>query len=73
LGAVPAQSSRPFLEFSSLTELQSGATDSSQAWFWSDRWQAMEREADADIFAGKLRRFNDVDGLLSELKRRRRT
>jgi hypothetical protein len=29
----------------------------------------MEREADADIFAGKLRRFNDVDELLSELKR----
>ena len=25
-----------------------------QAWFWTDKWQAMEREADADIAAGRL-------------------
>jgi len=26
-----------------------------QQWFWSDRWQEMEREADADIAAGRVR------------------
>jgi antitoxin MazE len=41
--------------------------DASQAWFWSDRWQAMEREADADIAAGRLKQFESADDLLSEL------
>ena len=44
------------------------AVDASQAWFWSDRWQAMEREADAAIAAGRVRRFNSGDDLLEELK-----
>ena len=26
--------------------------DADQRWFWTDRWQAMEREADAEIAAG---------------------
>ncbi len=41
--------------------------DASQAWFWSDRWQAMEREADADIAAGRVKRFESADDFLSEL------
>lgn len=35
-----------------------------QAWFWSDRWQAMEREADADIAAGRTTVVDGLDGLL---------
>lgn len=35
-----------------------------QAWFWAERWQAMEREADADITAGRTR---VVDGLEERL------
>jgi hypothetical protein len=42
--------------------------DASQAWFWSERWQAMEREADAAIAAGRLRKFDSADDLLAELK-----
>ena len=45
------------------------AIDASQAWFWSDRWQAMEREADADIRAGRVKRFNSADELLAELEK----
>ena len=30
-----------------------------QAWFWADRWQRLEREADADVAA---RRTTVVDG-----------
>lgn len=41
--------------------------DPSQAWFWSDEWQAMEREADDDVAAGRVKRFNDVESLLTEL------
>ena len=25
-----------------------------EAWFWTERWQAMEREADEDIAAGRV-------------------
>ncbi len=43
------------------------AVDASQSWFWSERWQQMEREADADIQAGRVRRFDSVDDFLAEL------
>lgn len=38
-----------------------------QQWFWSDRWQRMEREAEEDIAAGRLERFDSMDDLLSDL------
>jgi bifunctional DNA-binding transcriptional regulator/antitoxin component of YhaV-PrlF toxin-antitoxin module len=41
--------------------------DPAQAWFWSDQWQAREREADDDVAAGRVKRFNDVEALLTEL------
>lgn len=40
------------------------AVPADQAWFWSDRWQAMEREADADIAAGQTTVVDGVDGLM---------
>jgi len=43
------------------------AIDASQAWFWSERWQAMEREASADIAAGRVKRFDSADDLIAEL------
>jgi hypothetical protein len=30
-----------------------GEIDTDQAWFWTPEWQAGEREADADIAAGR--------------------
>jgi hypothetical protein len=41
--------------------------DASQAWFWSERWQAMEREADAAIAAGRVKQFDSAEDLLEEL------
>lgn len=41
--------------------------DASQAWFWSERWQAMEREADGDIAAGRTTSFANVEGLIADL------
>ncbi len=41
--------------------------DAAQAWFWSGRWQKMEREADADIAAGRVARFNSADEFFAEL------
>lgn len=41
--------------------------DLSQRWFWTERWQRMEREADADIAAGRVRVFDDVERFLDAL------
>ena len=32
-----------------------------QAWFWTKRWQKMERQAQADIDSGRVRRYSNVD------------
>jgi len=38
-----------------------------QAWFWTDRWQAMEREADADIALGRTTTVDGIDQLIERL------
>ena len=40
---------------------------SAQKWFWSERWQAMEREADDDIRNGRVRRFESGEDFLNHL------
>jgi len=42
-----------------------------QAWFWAERWQRLEREAQEDIHAGRVRSYTNVDeaiGALQELE-----
>lgn len=34
-----------------------------QAWFWTPEWQQGEREADEDLAAGRLVRFESVDDM----------
>jgi len=41
--------------------------DADQSWFWTERWQAKEREADADFAAGRSASFGDIDALLDDL------
>ncbi len=43
------------------------AVPADQAWFWTDRWQAMEREADADVAAGRVTVVDDGDELFEHL------
>lgn len=43
--------------------------DASQAWFWTPEWQKGEREADADIKAGRVYRADSVEELIASLKR----
>jgi AbrB family looped-hinge helix DNA binding protein len=38
-----------------------------QAWFWTEHWQRMEREAQADIDAGRVYKFDDVEDMISWL------
>jgi len=44
------------------------AVPADQAWFWTDRWQAMERQADADIAAGRVTVVDGLDELIAHLE-----
>jgi antitoxin PrlF len=41
--------------------------DPTQAWFWTPEWQAKEREASADIAAGRVHRFDSDEGFFAAL------
>ena len=38
-----------------------------QEWFWSERWQHMEREADDAIAEGRVKHFDDIDSFFAGL------
>lgn len=44
--------------------------DASQAWFWTPEWQEGERQADEDIAAGRVMRFESDEELLAYLDAR---
>lgn len=45
-------------------QLRLGSGDPEQAWYWTEQWQAGEREAEADIAAGRHEISEDADELL---------
>lgn len=46
------------------------AVPADQAWFWTPEWQEGEREASADIEAGRTERFDSEQGLTDALRSR---
>ena len=44
--------------------------DATQAWFWTPQWQQGEREADADLAAGRGETFNSGEDFLDALRGR---
>jgi AbrB family looped-hinge helix DNA binding protein len=38
-----------------------------QQWFWTERWQRMEREADAEIEAGRVSTHESAEDFLAHL------
>jgi antitoxin PrlF len=40
-----------------------------QQWFWTTEWQAGERQAEADLAAGRSRRYDDTEAFLDGLDR----
>ena len=40
-----------------------------QAWFWTERWQAMERSAQADISEGRIHQYANVDEAIAFLEK----
>jgi AbrB family looped-hinge helix DNA binding protein len=41
--------------------------DKSQVYFWTKEWQEAEKEASADIKAGRVKTFKDVKELMEDL------
>lgn len=41
--------------------------DPEQAWFWSDEWQAKEREADEDLARGDYEVFDHFEDFVNSL------
>ena len=41
--------------------------DKSQAWFWTESWQAKEREADLSIERGDVEEFDNVEDAIRYL------
>ncbi|MCJ7585084.1 MAG: AbrB/MazE/SpoVT family DNA-binding domain-containing protein [Anaerolineales bacterium] len=41
--------------------------DPEQAWFWTERWQKMERESDEDVKAGRVYAFDNVEDAIAFL------
>jgi AbrB family looped-hinge helix DNA binding protein len=41
-----------------------------QAWFWTEQWQKAEREAQADIDAGRVHRYASADEAVAALEKR---
>lgn len=50
--------------------LDGEARDPDQTWFWTPEWQAKEREADADIAAGRVTYFDSDEAFLDALDER---
>ncbi len=44
--------------------------DASQAYFWTERWQEGEREAQEDIRSGRVHNFNNVKEAVAFLHKR---
>jgi antitoxin MazE len=43
------------------------AIPTDQRWFWTERWQRMEQEADADVAAGRVAQFDSVEEFIADL------
>jgi AbrB family looped-hinge helix DNA binding protein len=43
------------------------AIDAQQAWFWTKEWQEAEKEAEADLRAGRVKKFKNVEDLINDL------
>jgi len=42
--------------------------DKNQAYFWTEKWQDAEKEADEDIRAGRVKGFDSVEELTKDLE-----
>ncbi len=49
--------------------VKAGLLPEDQAWWWHERWQQLEREAERDIQKGMVKRYNSTEELVKDLRR----
>lgn len=47
--------------------LTTSSLDVDESWFWTEEWQAGEREAEEDFKAGRYQEFDTIDSLITHL------
>lgn len=47
--------------------------DKEQAWFWTERWQKQEAEAEEDIQKGRIKSFDSVEELFDDIEKTSKT
>lgn len=57
----------PDEKFELARRLDEEAVFNDQSWYWTPEWQAAEKEADEDITAGRVHRFDDVEDAIKFL------
>jgi len=65
---LPSEKIKEILDFVCFIKAKD-AIDPAQAYFWTSKWQDMERGADKDKEAGNVIGNGTVEGLLKDLKR----
>ena len=65
---LPSEKIKEILDFVCFIKARE-VIDPTQAYFWTKKWQAMEREADKDKEVGNVIGDGTVEGLVQELKR----
>jgi predicted transcriptional regulator len=50
------------------THLRQQPIKPGQEWFWTERWQAAEREVEADLEAGRFETFDTMEEFLASLE-----
>lgn len=64
---LPSEKIKEILDFVCFIKAKE-VIDPAQAYFWTVKWQSMEREADEDKEAGNIIGNGTVEGLLKELE-----
>lgn len=65
---LPSEKIKEILDFVCFIKAKE-VIDPAQAYFWTSKWQSMEREADKDKEAGNVIGNGTAEGLLEDLKR----
>jgi len=53
-----------------ISEETCGLVDNAQNWYWTEQWQAMEREEDDALATGEYCEFDSTEALLADLNAR---
>ena len=69
-GKMETRADRYFVSSGATKSVDSASlvqVDESQAWFWTEKWQAAETAIQADFDAGRVHRFANVEDAIAAL------